>query len=120
MCDNYNLLPLSKYQVLVKAETGGFISEIDALEVGWAAVDIGAGRRKKEDSIDHAAGFVFSKKIGDRVDRGDTIVTIHAGDKGKAESATERLKRAVLISKNTVAPPQMIRYYVDKNGSSPV
>jgi pyrimidine-nucleoside phosphorylase len=127
VCENYSLLPQSKYRVLLKAESGGFISEIDALEVGLAAVDIGAGRRKKEDSINHAAGFVFNKKVGDRVKTGEPIVTVHTGDLEKAEGAKERLKRAVVISSGRrpqpsppahVVGPEMIYYYVDKNGIS--
>ncbi|MCK5058830.1 MAG: thymidine phosphorylase [Candidatus Aminicenantes bacterium] len=119
VCENYDLLPQSKCRVFLKAETGGFVSEIDALEVGRAAVDIGAGRRKKEDNIDHAAGFVFNKKIGDRVKIGDLIVTVHAGDMDEAECAKERLKRAVVISSGRrpqpsppahVVGPEMIRF----------
>lgn len=117
VCEDYTLLPESKFRVALEAETEGYISSIHALETGWAAVDIGAGRRKKEDSIDHSTGFVFNKKIGDRVKKGERIVTIHARNMAEAEMAKIRLQKAITISKEAVPPPRMILKYIDKQGA---
>lgn len=116
VCNEYERLPQSKFKHLLKAGADGWIAGINAMEVGWAAVDIGAGRRKKEDTIDHAAGFVFNKKIGDPVTKGDNIVTIHGNDQKDMEKAASRLEKAVALSKEFVPAPQMILYYIDKNG----
>jgi pyrimidine-nucleoside phosphorylase len=116
VCENYELLPQSKFQVKLEAASGGYISAIDALEAGWTAVDIGAGRRKKEDGIDHSAGFIFNKKIGDPVKKGESIATIHARSLPAAERAIARLQPAVIISKAPLSPPKLILKYIDKNG----
>jgi len=116
VCDDYSLLPQGKHQVESQAEKEGYISTIDALEVGMTAVDIGAGRKKKEDHIDHSAGFVFSKKVGDYVKAGDSILTIHTNDSDSIANAQERLKKAIVISPGKAPDREIISYLVDKNG----
>ena len=116
VCDDYSLLPRSKHHAEFQAEKEGYISKIDAFTVGMTAIDIGAGRKKKEDSIDHSAGFLFSKKVGDYVKAGDTIVTIHTNNANSIADARERLRKAVVISPWKVENRGMIFYVVDKNG----
>ena len=60
------------------APVSGYISRIDSFEVGMAAIDTGAGRRNKEDAIAYGSGFVFHANVGDEVERGQKIVTIHS------------------------------------------
>ncbi len=118
ICDDYSLLPIGKFKVQLTAGTGGYVSGIDALEVGMAAVDIGAGRRKKEDAIDHGAGFFFYKKVGDRVEKGELIGVIYTNSIKKAEAGRQRLQGAVTISAKRVPEPEMIFYLVNKKGIS--
>ncbi|MGD2087358.1 MAG: thymidine phosphorylase [Candidatus Aminicenantes bacterium] len=119
VCDDYSLLPQSKYQVQFPAEKNGYISQINALEVGMAVVDIGGGRKKKEDLIDHSAGFIFHKKIGDKVTRGEAILTIYSNSSNGIADATERLKKAVSIGKQKASSPRMILHLIDKKGIHP-
>ncbi len=84
-----------------------------------AAVDIGAGRRKKEDAIDPAAGFIFHKNVGDAVRSGEPLVTLQGNDERKLEEARQRLRQAMRISKKPVTKPRLIHYYADKNGLKP-
>ncbi len=116
VCDDYALLPRSGHQVVLAAEREGFISKIDAYEVGMAAIDIGAGRRQKEDTIDHSAGFIFNKKVGDRVEPGDTILTIHTNNEKSIEGAKVRLTNAITITLNEPKERKKILYRVDKDG----
>ncbi|UCH98271.1 MAG: thymidine phosphorylase [Candidatus Aminicenantes bacterium] len=118
VCNDYSLLPRSKHQVELLAEKSGYISKINAYQVGMTAVDIGGGRKKKEDVIDHSAGFVFRKKVGDKVTRGEAILTIHTNNAKSIPGAKERLKKAIFISKEKVSPPGMILYRIDKSGPS--
>jgi pyrimidine-nucleoside phosphorylase len=76
--DQLDLLPTAAYHFEVKAAHDGYISEIQAEQIGIAAMLLGAGRAKKEDLIDYAVGLTLNKKIGDAVQVGDTICTIHA------------------------------------------
>ncbi len=116
VCDDYSLLPQSKYQKELPAEKDGYISKIDAYEVGMTAIDIGAGRRKKEDAIDHSAGFVFNKKVGDKIEKGETILTIHTNNPDSIDGAKNRLKKAIFITPGKGEDRKMILYVVDKNG----
>lgn len=116
VCSDYSLLPQSKHQEELTAEKDGYISKINAYEVGMTAVDIGAGRRKKEDAIDHSAGFVFNKKIGDKVIPGETILTIHTNNPDSIEGAKNRLKKAIAITPKKEEKRKIIRCLVDKNG----
>jgi pyrimidine-nucleoside phosphorylase len=116
VCDDYSLLPQSKYQVELTAETDGYISKINAYEVGMTAIDIGAGRRKKEDTIDYSAGFVFNKKVGDKIKKGETILFIHTNNSASIDAAKNRLKKAIAITPKKEAERKIILYLVDRSG----
>lgn len=69
----------------VPAPHSGRVAGIDAREIGLAAVDLGAGRERKGEPIDHAVGIVLEAKVGDQVTAGDTLLTVHASDKERCE-----------------------------------
>ncbi|OPX83771.1 MAG: Pyrimidine-nucleoside phosphorylase [Pelotomaculum sp. PtaB.Bin104] len=75
--DHPDRLPQAKYHVAVQAAQAGYVTAIDAEAIGLAAMLLGAGRKKKDDLIDFAAGLTIVKKVGDRVDAGDTICLLH-------------------------------------------
>lgn len=116
ICDDYSLLPQSKHQVPLIAETSGFILKMDAFEVGMAAIDIGAGRRKKEDVIDHSAGFVFHKKVGEFTQKGEVLLTIHTNYPDRIEAAKHRLLSAISFVPDQPQVPDHILYLIDKKG----
>lgn len=68
----------AKYEFDVKINNNGYVERIDALAIGNAAMQIGAGRAKKDDLIDHSVGIVLNKKVGDYVNKGDVIAKIYA------------------------------------------
>lgn len=76
--DNPEKLPVAKYQFEVKAQESGFVSKIVADSIGTAAMLLGAGRATKESIIDLSVGIVLHKKIGDKVEKGQPLVTIHS------------------------------------------
>jgi len=116
ICDNYDRLPKSKFQVDLLAEKSGYVGKIEAFEVGMTAIDIGAGRRKKEDQIDHSAGFIFHKKVGYPVKAGEPILTIHTNNEAGIEAAQHRLKKAIRITETIPGPQDMVIHLIDKNG----
>lgn len=71
----------------IKAEKDGFISYIDTEGFGMAAGMLGAGREKKEDTIDYSAGIIMQKKYGDAVKAGDVVATLYASDQEKLRTA---------------------------------
>lgn len=102
--DDPDKLPAAAYVEVVRAPRSGFIRQIDAREIGLAAVDLGAGRHKKTDAIDHAVGFVIHHKVGDRVAKGDPLFTVHANDRARLKQAHERVAAAHLITAGKTAP----------------
>ncbi len=97
-------LPRAALIEVVRAPRAGVVKQIDAREVGLAAVDLGAGRHKKSDAIDYAVGFVIHHKVGDRVAKGDPLFTVHANDKARLKVARERVAAAHVLSGSKVAP----------------
>lgn len=97
-------LPQAPIVEVVKAEAPGFIQEINARIVGEVSVEMGAGRAKKGESIDHAVGLMIMRKVGDQVQKGDTLFIIHAKDEKSAASAREKILRAFSWSTEAVEP----------------
>lgn len=80
------------------AQTGGYISHMDTEACGIASVVLGAGRVRKEDDIDHSAGIILERKVGDKVAPGDTLAMLHTSDEIKLAEARELLTAAITIS----------------------
>lgn len=101
--------PVSKYRQSVVAGKAGYVSEIDTFELGMAAIELGAGRARKEDTIDFKAGIVFKKMIGDTVKKGEEIAIIETDRKAAIESVEKRILNAVAIGKEKVKRPKLIK-----------
>jgi len=82
----------------------GFISQINARAVGEASVELGAGRARKGDPIDHAVGFEILHKVGDQVKKGEPLFVIHANDSEKLTQARQVVLRAHTFERSPVAP----------------
>ncbi|MDH4208979.1 MAG: thymidine phosphorylase, partial [Anaerolineae bacterium] len=106
--DNPALLPQAPIEHTVKSPQDGHISELDALTVGLAAADLGAGRQKKGEPVDHAVGVLLNAKIGDHVSKGDALATIHARSSEEAELAEERLLQGYAWGQDRVKPPPLL------------
>lgn len=83
--ENPTLLPLAPNEETVFAQRDGYLLEIDALLVGTAAGALGAGRKTKEDPVDHGAGIVLCASVGQRVKAGDPVARLYSSDERKLE-----------------------------------
>jgi pyrimidine-nucleoside phosphorylase len=108
-------LPVAKVQVPIAAARDGYVESIDALEIGLSAVDLGAGRLRKEDRIDHAAGFVIAAPVGAGVRAGDALVTVHARSEELVDRVSERVRDAWRIVDHEVRRPPHVLARVDKD-----
>ena len=106
--ENTEKFEKAKYIIPIICKADGYISEINALTVGKVSVNLGAGRMKKEDEIDNAVGIVLNKKIGDKVNSGNTLAYIHANDEEKGKMAVEDLYSAYKFSNEEVSKPEHI------------
>ncbi len=93
--DNYNLFNVGKNKIEIKAQNDGYVSKLDALAIAKACKLLGAGRDKKSDSIDPGAGCVLKKKTGDKVQKGETILTLYFND-----VKPEKLEEAKISAQN--------------------
>ena len=96
------VLPIAKETVDVKAETSGYVVSIDTEKVGIASMVLGAGRKRKEDEIDHSVGIEVFKKIGDEVEKGEPLVRLYVSEKSDVEEAISLIKKAYRISSERV------------------
>lgn len=101
--DDLTKLPQAKYTFEVPAKTSGFVSKIVADEIGVASMLLGAGRATKEDVIDLAVGLMLNKKVGDKVEEGESLVTIYA-NRQDVESVTQKIYDNIEISDRAEAP----------------
>ncbi len=93
-----SLFPESKVTAMLVSDKSGFVSRIDAMEVGKAAEVLGAGRTSIGAEIDHTAGIILNKRIGDRIEEGEALATLQASSIDNAQIGMEYLFRAVTIS----------------------
>jgi len=113
--ENPQKYPKPTFSFQIRAGQDGFISGIDALEVGLVSVSLGAGRMKSDDVIDPKAGILLHKKRGDRVSAGEPLMTIYTDNHAVTESAAQRLLKAVTISAEPVQLAPLIRTFLDKH-----
>ena len=102
--DDTSSFKRAKYVDVVNAPRSGFISQVHARIVGEAAVELGAGRTKKGDPVDHAVGFIIHKKVGDKVEAGEPLFEIHANNDAKFEEARKAVLAAHKVSDEFVSP----------------
>jgi pyrimidine-nucleoside phosphorylase len=102
--DSPEKLPQAPVLVSVYSEKSGYIKEFNARIVGEVSVEMGAGRAKKEDKIDHSVGLVIQKKVGDRVEVGDLLFTIHAKNSASIQSIRSQVMKAIKLSNKPVEP----------------
>ena len=88
----------------VRAPRSGYLSGIHAREVGETAVFLGAGRQKKGDPIDHAVGVVIHHKVGESIEAGQPLFTIHARQPDQLSEAIQRILAAHTWSDTPVQP----------------
>lgn len=86
----------------VYCNKSGYISKLDAKEIGKIACGLGAGRIRKEDEIDKSVGIILNKKVGNKVKEGEVIAYIHSNNYEKMLKAKKELEEIIEISKNKV------------------
>ena len=104
-----SLLPDAAVKSEVPAAASGYVRHIRAEEVGLVSMHLGGGRATKEDVIDLSVGVVLHKKVGNFVQAGESLGTIHASDPGKAEAAAELLRTCYALSSEPVTRAPFIK-----------
>jgi pyrimidine-nucleoside phosphorylase len=101
--------PKSKFVKKVRAMKNGFISELNTYQIGMASLELGAGRRTKDDRINHKAGIVLFKKIGDALNENDIICELYSDSGSKIKLAEQMIIDSIKISKTKPSIPKLIK-----------
>lgn len=102
--DQPEKFPVARVIRTVVSPRAGFLAEVDAQTIGETSVELGAGRARKEDPIDHSVGILVHHKVGDEVQAGDVLFTIHAAKEAAFEAAEKRCVAACTWSNEPVDP----------------
>jgi pyrimidine-nucleoside phosphorylase len=108
VADDFGLFPQARFVETVNAPRSGYVAALNAMAVGASAMRLGAGRMKKGDTIELAVGIVLHKKIGDAVQIGEPLCTIHANAEKTLRAEQETLLSAYQWSDEAVTPPPHI------------
>ncbi|GKS19680.1 pyrimidine-nucleoside phosphorylase [Staphylococcus argenteus] len=101
--DHPERLPQAAYQIDYKAKNSGYVTELVSNDIGVASMMLGAGRLTKEDDIDLAVGIVLNKKIGDKVEAGESLLTIHS-NRQNVDDVIKKLDTSITIEDQVVSP----------------
>lgn len=109
--------PETGHRFELKADQDGYINSMDSFEIGMASLELGAGRRTKEEHIDPAAGIMLKKKVGDKISKGETILEGFTNKADMIETVTDMLRRAVAITSEAPAPEPLVSHICDSEGT---
>lgn len=111
--DDLTKLPQAEIIETVGAEQSGYIANIFADKIGIASLILGAGRATKADSIDHAVGIEVHASVGDKVNSGDTLFTVHAKSEKTLNDATQLIQSALEYSDTALDPLPLFYGIID-------
>lgn len=100
LIENTDLFARAPYSYEVVAPKSGYVTHADTEGYGIASLLLGAGRNKKEDSIDYSAGIILNKKTGDRVEKGEVLATLYSSNQALFAASAERFLSSTVIGEN--------------------
>jgi len=112
--ENPDTYPVPKYTLSLESSSSGYVASVDALGVGRLAVDLGAGRTKKDQAVDPGAGIILHKKRGDRVEKGELLATIYTNRKEILKESRNRLLDSFAFSENVPPEEKLIETLIDE------
>jgi pyrimidine-nucleoside phosphorylase len=113
VCDDPKRLPAAREKVDLRAESGGRVADIACRAVGQAAMLLGAGRETVDSRIDPAVGLILHKKVGDPVEAGEPLITLHVNDRQRLDESLSLLKAAIRVERQAAVPGPLIRAVLD-------
>ena len=107
--DNDSTMPKAPVILELKSSSDGYIQGFETEAIGRLIVDMGGGRKTKDDKIDPLVGFIFHKKIGDVITKNETLADIHAKDSAQFENAAPKLISFIKIGPEKTTAPELIK-----------
>ncbi|OGN75846.1 MAG: pyrimidine-nucleoside phosphorylase [Chloroflexi bacterium GWB2_49_20] len=102
--DDSSKFPRARFIEKIESQKKGYVSQVHARLIGEASVILGAGRTKKDDNIDHSVGIVVHRKVGDYIEPGDLLYTLHANSQEQVEEVKQYLLDSFIIQNDKISP----------------
>ena len=116
VCDELAYLPHAAYKISVPAKKSGYVAKMDTTAIGYAAQNLGAGRKQKTDVIDPAVGLVMDVRLGDYVAVGGSPATLYLNKPALADAAIASMQAAIEIAQEKPVLPPLIYAAVSQDG----
>ena len=107
--NNPERYPKPKFSRKVRSDKSGFVKEMNTYQIGIASLELGAGRRTKEDRIDNKSGIVLYKKIGDYLSKNEIICELYSDSRSKIKLAEQMIIDSISLSKIKPSIPKLIK-----------
>jgi pyrimidine-nucleoside phosphorylase len=117
--DDPSMLPQAVCCELYFAPNAGFVASVDPRRVGFGVIELGGGRKKPKDLIDHSVGFVIAARPGDLVREGEPLATIMARDEAGIAAGRRALEEAIVVADEADFPLPLISHRVTVDGAMP-
>jgi len=118
--ENPDKYPAPKHRLEVKAEREGFITAINAREIGRLSMLLGAGRKTVDDTVDYTAGMLIHKKISDRVHRGEALITLQNSGPPPDNDFIQTAQSCFVIAHQSLPPPKFLQKLLNAQGVQPI
>jgi pyrimidine-nucleoside phosphorylase len=109
------LLPMCSHEEVITSPGAGFVTRCDALTIGVVATRLGAGRERKEDTVDPGVGITLEAKVGDRVEKGQPLARVHFNDVARWTAQEEALASAWVIQDKAPPAQPLILERIDRD-----
>ena len=97
-----------KYEKAIVSVSDGIITSMDTEAIGWGLVELGCGRKRPNEDLDHSAGMEILKKVGDEISKGEPIFRVFNSSSTRLDSALGLLKNTVKTDDDLVRPPLIL------------
>jgi pyrimidine-nucleoside phosphorylase len=114
--DHYEQVSVPKFKHEFFANSSGYLTRVHPQEIGWALVDLGAGRYQSVDTVDHTAGIIFEKQQGDPVKAGDLLATACWSTPRNEKAALSRFEKAMVVGEHKAEDKPLLMFRCDKSG----
>jgi thymidine phosphorylase len=108
-----SLLPMCSYEEMITSPATGYVTRCDALTIGVVATRLGAGRERKEDTVDPGVGITLEAKTGERVEKGQPLARVHFNDPARWAAQKESLASAWVIEEAALPPQPLVLERID-------
>lgn len=108
VCDDISLLPTAKYEIPITSDKAGWIKSINSQAIGYALIDINAGRKNLESKLNYATGAYLPKKIGDKIGREEKLGTVYCDNKDMGKIVCDKILASYKLQSNKVTKEKVI------------